>query len=228
MASQQENNLMQYLDIDANDPEHIIPDDFKNEIVRKILLPYYKSNIEYHITTKTGWSRVSVIFMTVSTIMITASSVMSFASSSFPDNNLNFIAGSVGLVSLVFKELASYANTLEHVKTMTINDMLKSIGVQHEMVDTSKNTRKALEKNKPETMMAKEINANSHQQMNDEKLMAMEKQMYEVLLSHEKMKLQLELAKHRKPGRGDIESTGETLPEENIPDEEYEQEVEEA
>jgi hypothetical protein len=216
-----------YPNIDANDPEHVIPDDFKNEIVRKILLPYYKSNIEYHITTKTGWSRVSVIFMTVSTIMITASSVMSFASSSFPDNNLNFIAGSVGLVSLVFKELASYANTLEHVKTMTINDMLKSIGVQHEMVDTSKNTRKALEKNKPETMMAKEANATQQQQINEEKMMAMERHMYEILLSQEKMKLELELAKNRKPRGGDIESTGETIPDENIPDEEFGQEPEE-
>lgn len=191
-----------YPNIDANDPENIIPDEFKNEIVRNLLLPYYKSNIKYHITTKTGWSRVSVIFMTVSTIMITASSVMSFASSSFPDNNLNFIAGSVGLVSLVFKELASYANTLEHVKTMTINDMLKSIGVQHEMVDTSKNTRKALEKNKPETM-AKEVNLTENMLAQNERMAMMEKQMYEMILNQEKMRFNMNINKNQKPGGED-------------------------
>ncbi len=199
-----------YPNIDANDPENIIPDEFKNEIVRNLLLPYYKSNIKYHIITKTGWSRVSVIFMTVSTIMITASSVMSFASSSFPDNNLNFIAGSVGLVSLVFKELASYANTLEHVKTMTINDMLKSIGVQHEMVDTSKNTRKALEKSKPETM-AKEANFTENMLQQNERMAIMEKQMYEMLLNQEKMRFNMNINKNQRPGGEDSGYEGEDV-----------------
>lgn len=200
-----------YPNIDANDPENIIPDEFKNEIVRNLLLPYYKSNIKYHIITKTGWSRVSVIFMTVSTIMITASSVMSFASSSFPDNNLNFIAGSIGLVSLVFKELASYANTLEHVKTMTINDMLKSIGVQHEMVDTSKNTRKALEKSKPETM-AKEANLTENVLAQNEKMAMMEKQMYEMLMIQERMRYNMAMnKKNQKPGGEDSGYEGEDI-----------------
>lgn len=184
-----------YPDIDANDPEHVIPNDFKNEIIRKILLPYYKSNIEYQVTTKTGWSRVSVIFMTVSTVLITASSVMSFASSNFPEKNLNFIAGSIGFVSLVFKELASYANNLEHVKTMTINDMLKSIGVQHEMVDTSKNTRNALDKHKSEGSTAEtDQNVRSH----DEKMTIIEKHLYEVLLNQEKMKNQMNVKNNKK------------------------------
>lgn len=128
--------------------ESIIPDDFKNQIIKEIILPYYRSNIQYVINTKTNWSKVGTAFLTTSTILIGAASILSFASSSYPDKNLNFVAGSVGLLALVCKEFASYANSIDHVKTLTINDLLKNIGIKHIMNDTSNNIQQIVDKTK--------------------------------------------------------------------------------
>lgn len=132
--------------VDPNQQELVIPTEFKNHIIEKFILPYYKSNIEYVIKTKTGWSKVSTGFFTASTLLIGASSILSFASGVYPNQNLNFVAGSIGLIAVIFKEFASYANTVEHVKTLTINDLLKNIGINHAMNDNSQNNKKMLEK----------------------------------------------------------------------------------
>ena len=134
--------------VDPNDEEKVIPDIFKTEVIKKILLPYYKENIEYIVNTKSGWSRVSTIFMTASTLLVGAASILSFASGVYPQRDLNFVAGSIGLVALVFKEFASYANTIDHVKTLSINDILKNLNIEHEMSDISKNNERIFNKDK--------------------------------------------------------------------------------
>jgi|TARA_B100000927_G_scaffold205299_1_gene166627 hypothetical protein len=134
--------------VDPNDEEKVIPDIFKTEVVKKILLPYYKENIEYIVNTKSGWSRVSTVFMTASTLLVGAASILSFASGVYPNRDLNFVAGSIGLVALVFKEFASYANTIDHVKTLSINDILKNLNIEHEMSDISKNNERIFNKDK--------------------------------------------------------------------------------
>ena len=58
------------------------------------------------------------------------------------------MAGSIGLVALVFKEFASYANTIDHVKTLSINDILKNLNIEHEMSDISKNNERIFNKDK--------------------------------------------------------------------------------
>ena len=134
--------------IDPNDEESVIPDIFKTEVIKKIILPYYKDNIEYIVNTKSGWSRVSTGFMTASTLLVGAASILSFASGVYPHRDLNFVAGSIGLVALVFKEFASYANTIDHVKTLSINDLLKNLNIEHEMSDISKNNERIFNKDK--------------------------------------------------------------------------------
>jgi hypothetical protein len=117
------------------------------KIIKEIILPYYRSNIEYVINTKTGWSKVGVAFFKTTTLLVGASSILSFASGTYPDRNLNFIAGSIGLIALIFKEFASYANSVDHVKTLNINDLLKNIGINHQMKDMSANFEKVIDKN---------------------------------------------------------------------------------
>jgi hypothetical protein len=131
----------------------IIPNDFKIKILQEFILPYYKSNIEYVINEKTIWSRVGTGFLTTSTLLIGAASILSFASSTYPDKNLNFLAGSVGMVALVLKEFASYANSVDHIKTLTLNDLLKNIGLKHTINDSSKNFKKVIQDQKMESQM---------------------------------------------------------------------------
>jgi hypothetical protein len=130
---------------------NIIPNDFKLKVLQEFILPYYRSNIEYVINEKTIWSRMGTGFLTTSTILIGAASILSFASSTYPERNLNFVAGSVGMVALVLKEFASYANSVDHIKTLTLNDLLKNIGLKHTINDTSKNFKKVMQDNKIDT-----------------------------------------------------------------------------
>ena len=153
--------------IDPNDEESVIPDIFKTEVI-KIILPYYKDNIEYIVNTKSGWSRVSTGFMTASTLLVGAASILSFASGVYPHRDLNFVAGSIGLVALVFKEFASYANTIDHVKTLSINDLLKNLNIEHEMSDISKNNERIFNKDKIVSKDdASEVGSNIHVEVVD-------------------------------------------------------------
>jgi hypothetical protein len=136
------------IDLSDIDSEHIIPNDFKKRILKEFILPYYKTNIEYVINEKTTWSRVGTVFLTTSTILIGGASILSFASSTYPNTNLNFVAGSVGMVALVLKEFASYANSVDHIKTLTMNDLLKNIGIKHSLNDSSKNFKRAMQDDK--------------------------------------------------------------------------------
>ena len=136
------------IDFSDVDTDHVIPEDFKKRILKEFILPYYKTNIEYVINEKTTWSRVGTVFLTTSTILIGAASILSFASSTYPNTNLNFVAGSVGMVALVLKEFASYANSVDHIKTLTMNDLLKNIGIKHSLNDSSKNFKKVMQDDK--------------------------------------------------------------------------------
>ena len=136
------------IDFTGVDTDHVIPEDFKRRILKEFILPYYKANIEYIINEKTIWSRVGTVFLTTSTLLIGGASILSFASSTYPETNLNFVAGSVGMVALVLKEFASYANSVDHIKTLTINDLLKNLSIKHSLNDSSKNFKKVMQEDK--------------------------------------------------------------------------------
>jgi hypothetical protein len=93
----------QYDDDIDNNKKITIPKEFKEQIFNKLVLPYYTYNIEYEIKSKDGWSKVSIAFLSLSTFLIGGASLMSFACGFYPNNTLNFIAGSVGLLSIIFK-----------------------------------------------------------------------------------------------------------------------------
>jgi hypothetical protein len=105
---------------DKLDKKIQIPKKFKEIIFNKLVLPYYSHNIEYEIKSKDGWSKVSVVFLSLSTFLIGGSSLISFACGFYPNNFLNFIAGSVGLLSIIFKEFATYANSIDHITPLHI------------------------------------------------------------------------------------------------------------
>jgi hypothetical protein len=139
-------NNFQYDDDIENNRKFSVPKEFKETIFNKLVLPYYTYNIEYEIKSKDGWSKVSVAFLSLSTFLIGGASLMSFACGFYPNNTLNFIAGSIGLLSIIFKEFATYANSIDHIKTLTLNELLKNVEINHTFVDTSTNYKMAIER----------------------------------------------------------------------------------
>lgn len=135
--------------LDDSDPENPpvkFPKQYKEEIFNKLVLPYYHDNIEYEIKSKDGWSKVSIAFLSISTFLIGGSSLLSFACGFYPNNVLNFVAGSIGLLSIMFKEFATYANSIDHIKTLTLNELLKNIDINHSFIDTSTNYKLAIDR----------------------------------------------------------------------------------
>jgi len=134
--------------LDDPDPENPVkfPKEYKEEIFNKLVLPYYHYNIEYEIKSKDGWSKVSIAFLSISTFLIGGSSLLSFACGFYPNNILNFVAGSIGLLSIMFKEFATYANSIDHIKTLTLNELLKNIDINHSFIDTSTNYKLAIDR----------------------------------------------------------------------------------
>jgi hypothetical protein len=118
-------------------PKEVVPKQFKEMIISELILPSYRENIQYTIRTRTCWSVVCTICLTSSTILIGLSSLLSFSSSSFPDANMGFYAGSVGIIAVLLKEFSSYANSQDHLKTVEMNEILKNIGIDFKFEDTS-------------------------------------------------------------------------------------------
>ena len=147
--------------LDDSDTESPVkfPKEYKEEIFNKLVLPYYHDNIEYEIKSKDGWSKVSIAFLSISTFLIGGSSLLSFACGFYPNNVLNFVAGSIGLLSIMFKEFATYANSIDHIKTLTLNELLKNIDINHSFIDTSTNYKLAIDRKSQEIQTSKkEIN----------------------------------------------------------------------
>ena len=115
----------------------IIPDNVKQEIINNIILPSYVNDITYIIKTRSRWSTISSICITLSTVFIGLTSIFSFLSSKIGDNS-NIYAGSFAVFSLVLKEFASYANYQDHIKTIEVNDILEKLNIKLKIDDTSK------------------------------------------------------------------------------------------
>ena len=115
----------------------LLSSEFNEHVVRNILLPYYDTRLKYITNTQICWSRAGNIAYTTSSILVGLASVLSFASGTYPSIHLNFVAGSLGLLALICKEFASYSNTLDHSKIMSINKLLSQLSINHQLSDTS-------------------------------------------------------------------------------------------
>jgi hypothetical protein len=75
--------------VNPNEEHLVIPEQFKKYIIKELLLPYYKTNIEYIIKTKSGWARVSTGFLTASTLLVGISSIFPFTWGSSDELSFN-------------------------------------------------------------------------------------------------------------------------------------------
>jgi hypothetical protein len=115
-----------------------ITHEFKSNIINELILPNYRDSIEYTIKTKDCWGQTSSICFTLSTVFVGISSLLSFANGQFNSSFLNYLAGSVGLLAIILDKFGSYSETQDSLKTKKVNDILKHIGIDIKIPDTSK------------------------------------------------------------------------------------------
>ncbi len=112
--------------IDESDIKKI-SDDTKIYIVKNIIEPSYRNDINEMINGKKCWRIAGIGFETVSKILVACGGVLSFSSGYFNNTSLSFIAGSVSMISLALLQLSSFSYTQHKKQGDNLNVLLKSL-----------------------------------------------------------------------------------------------------
>lgn len=104
-----------------------ISDDTKIYIVKNIIEPSYRNDINEMINGKKCWRIAGIGFETVSKILVACGGVLSFSSGYFNNTSLSFIAGSVSMISLALLQLSSFSYTQHKKQGDNLNVLLKSL-----------------------------------------------------------------------------------------------------
>lgn len=114
-------------------------DSLKRDIKTKLINPTYYHEIQNNLKNRDEWKTVGNVFDTLSHLLNGIATILAFAASGFPDYKiLSFIAGCVGVCSLVCRQFSSYALNETNMKTTEVNKILTKLGME-EIVDTSIN-----------------------------------------------------------------------------------------
>jgi hypothetical protein len=112
--------------IDESDIKKI-SDDTKIYIVKNIIEPSYRNDVNEMINGKKCWRIAGIGFETVSKILVACGGVLSFSSGYFNNTSLSFIAGSVSMISLALLQLSSFSYTQHKKQGDNLNVLLKSL-----------------------------------------------------------------------------------------------------
>ena len=104
-----------------------ISDDTKIYIVKNIIEPSYRNDINEMINGKKCWRIAGIGFETVSKILVACGGVLSFSSGYFNNATLSFIAGSVSMISLALLQLSSFSYNQNKKQGENLNILLKSL-----------------------------------------------------------------------------------------------------
>jgi len=114
-----------------------IPEPVKTHIINEIITSI-KDDISYTIRNRLIWSRVSVICETFSKLSVVAGTILSFLAGTYSEN-LNIYAGLSGVLSIVFSQFAAYANLQDHISTIEVNEIMKKLNINYNLIDISQN-----------------------------------------------------------------------------------------
>jgi hypothetical protein len=104
-----------------------ISDDTKIYIVKNIIEPSYRNDINEMINGKKCWRIAGIGFETVSKILVACGGVLSFSSAYFNNTTLSFVSGSVSIISLALLQLSSFSYTQHKKQGDNLNVLLKSL-----------------------------------------------------------------------------------------------------
>ena len=134
-TANQLNQSPQQTNVDTNNYTIIDSEHLRKKIILSEIYPAYVSEMHGAIKWRKYWGRIASVSFVLTFIVMSASTFVSFSSSKFP--NLDYLAGALGLVALINDRFAHFADKKSSECTTTINVLLKSIGVNDAMPDTS-------------------------------------------------------------------------------------------
>lgn len=106
-----------------------VSDTLKIYIVKKLIEPSYKTDIEDMIHGKRCWKLAGHIFETISKILVAIGCIFSFSSGYFSNNELSFIAGSISTISLAMLQISSFAYKENKRQTYELNILLQKLNI---------------------------------------------------------------------------------------------------
>lgn len=111
-------------------------EDIRKQIVNDIIIPSYKKDILCTIELKSYWSKINKLLICISYILYGTSSIVAFSASSFPEYNLGFVSGVLGLIALKITGFTYMFSKYNHIKTIETNNIMKNIGIDLELTDS--------------------------------------------------------------------------------------------
>lgn len=132
------NNNADKKDIENNISDYTIIDGKKirKDIITKKIYPFYIQEIDNYLVQRKMWSYLYSIFSTFTIVLMSASTIVSFSVPQFPKKNyVSYIAGILGVISLMCDRFSHYCNTQGSASTQKINMLLNSIGINDTLPD---------------------------------------------------------------------------------------------
>lgn len=112
-------------------------DDFsilRTKIKNELIDPSIYDDTKYNLRGRSHWKYIGDITEVISKILIGISSITAFAAGSFGNKYLSFVAGCLGVMSLVSLQFSSYSMKESKERNDIVNKLLTHVGLDN-MVD---------------------------------------------------------------------------------------------
>ena len=98
--------------------------------IRKELIDIsYYDDVKYNIESKSRWKFFGDMTEALAQLLTGASAILAFAAGAFDNKILSFVAGALGVGSLVLMRLSSYSMKESNERTVQVNRLLDKINV---------------------------------------------------------------------------------------------------
>jgi len=119
-----------------------ISDVVKQHIIDTMIIPSIEQDISFTIRTRSRWSRIEIVCTTTVYLLMGSVIILSFLSKNNP--SLSDWSGVCGIIAVSLKGFASYANLQDHISTVQCNQIINSLGINMDLIDTSQTSYQAL------------------------------------------------------------------------------------
>ena len=106
-----------------------VSQDMISKIQKELVDTSYYEDIKYNTRSKSRWKFIGDITEATSHIISSSGVIISFAAGYFGYPFLSFLAGSLGITSIVLLRFSSYSMRESRERTIQINSLLEAIGI---------------------------------------------------------------------------------------------------
>ena len=122
----------------------------RTQIIKDYVRPYMIKEIQDGFIWRDKWSKFSTIIFSLSEILCIIQTILAFTSASYQFKLLAYLSGIIGILSISFNRIASYAKSASAEKISKINEIFTVLGIKdklpelidHDIDDKNKNKNK--------------------------------------------------------------------------------------